>query len=220
MEEKLHDKLETKGIKQTGNKTVEGSAVASPSPGSRSKIQQIDFKDSAILGIKKTNTEFGLRRFKWFKFNVSKGTSLKGLLLRFARNTERKDFVIHFWFQGKSDYYTLGRFPNLRCKAVEKTCLELAETHQDERGNWIKSPIQTRKDKKRIVAKKDTTLPAGKTVNEVIESYCGTDEEEGHRGFLKDMKQGYKTSKSAKSKSIILTIKTFLSFINSDKAIF
>ena len=54
MEEKLHDKLETKGIKQTGNKTVEGSAVASPSPGSRSKIQQIDFKDSAILGIKKT----------------------------------------------------------------------------------------------------------------------------------------------------------------------
>ena len=42
-------------------------------------------------------------------------------------------------------------------------------------------------------------MPAGKTINEVGESYCGADEKEGHRGFLKDIKSGYKTSKSAKN---------------------
>ena len=42
-------------------------------------------------------------------------------------------------------------------------------------------------------------MPAGKTINEVIESYCGADEEQGHRGFLKDIKSGKKTSKSAKN---------------------
>ena len=181
MTEKLDNKLETGEIKQT-----------------RNKRPIIPFRDSAIDRIKKTDTEFGRKRFKEFKFNISKGTSLKGLLLRFSKATERKDFTMSFWFKGEPDYYTIGTFPNIRCKDVEKLCMELAETHQDERGHWIKNPNETRADEKRIVPKKDTSLPTGKTVNEVLESYCGADEAEGHRGFLKDVKQGYKTSKSAK----------------------
>ena len=199
MKDKLPNKLVTDEIKQTSNKIVEASPIGSASPSSRKKIELIPFRDSAIDKITKTNTEFGASRFKWFKFDVSKDTSLKGLLLRFTRSTSRRDFIINFWFKGKGQYYTIGQFPHIRCKDVEKICLELSESHQDERGNWSKSPIETRKDTKRIIPKEDTTAPAGKTINEVLESYCGADEEEGHRGFLKDVKQGYKTSKSAKS---------------------
>jgi len=182
MKEELPNKLVNEEIKQT-----------------RKKIESLPFRDSSIESIKKTNTEFGSAIYKWFKFDVSKDTSLKGLLLRFAKSTGNKVFVINFWYEGRGQYYTIGQFPNIRCKDVEKICLKLTETHQDNRGLWIKSPLQTRADEKRLIPKKDTSLPAGKTVNEVLESYCGADEEEGHRGFLKDIKQGYKTSKSAKT---------------------
>ena len=61
MKEKLPNKLVTDGIKQTSNKLVEASPNGSDSP--RSKIQPIEFRDSSILGIKKTNTKFWPRRF-------------------------------------------------------------------------------------------------------------------------------------------------------------
>ena len=76
------------------------------------------------------------------------------------------------WFSGKTNHYTIGQFPNIKCKDVEKICLDLANTHQDERGLWIKSPIKTRVDEKRLVEKPDTTLTAGKSLNDVIEDYC------------------------------------------------
>tara|TARA_R100001530_G_C4317015_1_gene154658 strand:+ start:263 stop:2008 length:1746 start_codon:yes stop_codon:yes gene_type:complete len=199
MFKKLDNKLAKDPIKQTGNE--EGSAPASleASPGSRKKRPLIAFRDSAIERIKKIDIKFGNSGFKEFKFNVSKGTSLKGLLLRISRRTERKDFTMDIWIHGKKTHYTIGTFPTLRCKDIERICLELAETHQDEKGYWIKNPIETKRDKKRLIPKEDTTIPAGKTVNDTIESYCGADEAEGHRGLLKDVKQGYKTSKSAKN---------------------
>ncbi len=70
---KLDNKLETNQIKQTGNKR-----------------ELIPFRDSSIEAIKKTNIDFKGKRFKEFKFDVSKGSSLKGLLLRFSFKTERK----------------------------------------------------------------------------------------------------------------------------------
>ena len=72
MTEKLDNKLETGEIKQT-----------------RNKRPIIPFRDSAIDRIKKTDTEFGRKRFKEFKFNISKGTSLKGLLLRLDKFSEK-----------------------------------------------------------------------------------------------------------------------------------
>ena len=53
----------------------------------------------------------------------------------------------------------------------------------------LKSPIKTRVDEKRLVDKPDTTLTAGKSVNEVIEDYC-------KGGFEKDNRVGSRTSKS------------------------
>ena len=199
MNKKLEYKLATHPIKQTSKQEGSASPSGSASPGSWKKRPLIAFKDNAIERIKKIDIAFGTSRFKEFKFDVSKGTSLKGLLLRLSRRTGRKDFTMDIWIHGKKTHYTIGTFPNIRCKDVEKICMELAETHQDEKGNWIKSPLITRRNSTRLVPKKDTTMPAGKTINEVIESYCGADEKEGHRGFLKDIKNGYKTSKSAKN---------------------
>ena len=174
---KLDNKLATDEIKQTGNK--------------KSKRELIPFRDSAIEKISKTNINFELKRFKEFKFDVSKGSSLKGLLLRFSRNTERKYFTMGIWIHGKKQHYTIGQFPQIRCKEVERICLDLAETHQDERGLWLKNPNQTKADEKRLVEKPDTTITAGKSINEVIEDYC-------KGGFEKDTKFGKRTSKSCK----------------------
>jgi|TARA_B100000315_G_scaffold196505_1_gene187619 integrase len=199
MNKKLYNKLGKEEINQTREKNGSASPIGSASPRSGNKRPSLAFRDSAIERIKKIDIAFGSKSYKQFKFDVSKGTSLKGLLLRVSRRTGRKDFYLSLWFHGKPTNYTIGTFPNIRCKDVEKICLELAETHQDEKGNWIKSPLITRRNSTKLVPKKDTTMPAGKTINEVIESYCGADEKEGHRGFLKDIKNGYKTSKSAKN---------------------
>jgi integrase len=171
MEEKLDNKHATDPIKQT-----------------RNKREIMSFRDSAIEKISIKNLNFGSNRFRQFKFNVSKGSSLKGLLLRVSKSG-RKDFIMDIWFSGKTNHYTIGQFPHIKCKDVEKICLDLADTHQDERGLWIKSPVQTKIDEKRLVDKPDTTLTAGKSLNDVIEDYC-------KGGFEKDNKVGSRTSKS------------------------
>jgi integrase len=184
MTDKLDNKLETSEIKQTRNKRT-----------------LITFRDSTIEKITKANTDFNLKRFRLFKFDVPKGSSLKGLTLRVSKDTGAKYFILSFWFNNRSDYYPLGKFPQIRCKDVERLCLELAETHQDSRGIWIKNPNQTRIDEKRLVEKPDTTKPKGYTINEVIEAYCGAElpGEQTERGFSKDRKEGYRRAKSCRN---------------------
>ena len=67
MTEKLDNEHATDQIKQT-----------------RHKREIIFFRDSAIEKISIKNLNFGSKRFKQFKFDISKGSSLKGLLLRFV----------------------------------------------------------------------------------------------------------------------------------------
>ena len=132
MTEKLDTKLDTVEITQT-----------------RSKRPTISFRDSAVDKITKTNTEFGNRQVKEFKFDVPKGSSLKGLQLRFYRTTGVKNFVLSIWVNQRNEYYIIGAYPNIRCKDVEKICLDLTDAHQDQRGLWIKNPNKTRIDEKR-----------------------------------------------------------------------
>ena len=175
MREKLDTELDNNKIKQT-----------------RKQRPTIPFRDSSIDKISKTNTEFGNRPFKEFKFDVPKGSSLKGLMLTFSRKTESKKFLLGLWFNNRNEYYIIGSYPNIRCKDVEKICLELADRHQDHRGLWIKNPNQTKADEKRLIEKPDTTVTAGKTINETIEDCC-------KGGFEKDYKLGNRTSKSCKT---------------------
>ena len=172
MTEKLDTTLELNEIKQT-----------------RTKRKTIPFRDSALDKINRTTTDFGPKKYIAYNFDVSKGSSLKGLMLKFYKQTQKKSFVLSFWFNNRNDYYIVGSYPNIRCKDVEKKCLELAETHQDDRGIWIKNPNETRADEKRLIEKPDTTITAGKSINEAIEDYC-------KGGFEKDYKFGNRTSKS------------------------
>ena len=184
MNKKLDTKLELNDIKQT-----------------RTKRKTVPFRDSAIDKITKTTTEFGAKKYVAYNFDVSKGSSLKGLMIKFYKQTEKKSFVLSFWFNNRNEYYIVGTYPNLRCKEVEKICLDLASTHQDDRGLWIKNPNKTRADEKRLVDKPDTTKPKGYSINEIIEAYCGAEMpgEEIERGFSKDRKDGYRASKSCRS---------------------
>ena len=172
MKEKLDTKLETDEIKQT-----------------RTKRPTISFRDSAIDKLTKTNTTFNNKKLNTYKFDVPKGSSLKGLQLNFHCNSGIKNFVLSLWVNKRNEYYTIGAYPNIRCKDVEKILLDLTDTHQDNRGLWIKSPIKTRVDEKRLIDKPDTTITAGKSINDVIEDYC-------RGGFEKDNKIGKRTSKS------------------------
>jgi len=184
MKEKLDTELELKEIKQTRTKRI-----------------TLPFRDSAIEKITRTNQIFGTKNYLAYNFDVSKGSSLKGLMMKFYKQTQKKSFVLSFWFNNRNEYYILGSFPNIRCKDVERLCLELAETHQDDRGIWIKNPNQTRADEKRLVEKPDTTAARGYTLNEVIEAYCGAElpGEQTERGFSKDRKEGYRRAKSCRN---------------------
>ena len=72
---KINDKHTTEEIKQTRNKRV-----------------LIPFKDSLIKKISIKNLDFELKEFK---LDISKGSSLKGQLLRISRKTRKKDFTIN-----------------------------------------------------------------------------------------------------------------------------
>ena len=184
MKEKLDHKLVTNEITQTCNEKI-----------------KLAFRDSSIDKTDRTKIYFGTKSQKLIKFDVPKGSSLKGLNLRISKSTGKKYFVLSIWFNNRNQYYSIGAYPNIRCKDVERICLELAETHQDERGIWIKNPNKTRIDEQRLVDKPDTTKPKGYTVNEVIEAYCGAElpGETTDRGFSRDRKDGYRRAKSCRN---------------------
>jgi hypothetical protein len=94
MNKKLDIKLELDEINQT-----------------RTKRPVISFRDSTIHKITKSKTTFGTKKYIAFNFDVSKGSSLKGLMLKFYKQTEKKSFVLSFWFNKKNNYYIIGSYP-------------------------------------------------------------------------------------------------------------
>ena len=106
MNEKLDNKLVKAEIKQTCNK------------------QKISFRDSAIDKVDRDKIVFGTGPHKLIKFDVPKGSSLKGLNLRISKSTAKKYFVLSVWYNNRNQYYSIGAYPRLRCKEVERLCLE------------------------------------------------------------------------------------------------
>ena len=86
MKEKLDTQLDNSKIIQT-----------------RKQREVIPFRDSAISKITRSNTKFGGKAFKEYKFDVPKGSSLKGLLLRFSFKTESKKLLLGFWFNKRNE---------------------------------------------------------------------------------------------------------------------
>ena len=107
-------------------------------------------------------------------FDVSKNTILKGLKLKVGRKTKKKYFFLRYWFNGVGLPLTIGQFVKdvFGVKECEKYLYELAKSHQDNKGHWIKDPKQTIKDKETKISKAVIEESSKLTINEVIERLC------------------------------------------------
>ena len=162
------------------------------------KIKQtspIRFRDEAINKIRKQNINFGKRSYIFIPFIVSKDSHQKGLKLRVYKGSSKnkdtkKVFYVQYWFNAKASKFKLGTYQqNFGVKECDELLAKIHKEHTDPKtGYWIKDPVETFRNEKRIVEKPDTTQPKGYTVNEVIEAYCGASlpGETTERGFSKD----------------------------------
>ena len=79
-----------------------------------------------------------------------------------------------FWFQGKSYVYSVGkRIPgSWGVSEVEDKLLPIVRSHTNDKGHWIKSPIQSEideaKKRERLIEKDQYVQAERKTINEVI----------------------------------------------------
>jgi integrase len=189
-DEKLDTKLEQVEIKQT-----------------RSSVEPIRFTENAINKVRKENYVFGKRPNLYIPFEVSKDSHLKGLKLRIYKGASgeketKKVFYVQYWFNGKADKHSIGQYnQRFGVRECDEYLINLVKTHTDSKTRfWIKDPNETKRDEKRLIEKPDTTTAKGYTVNEVIEAYCGAPifNEEAERGFSKDRRDGYRSSKHAR----------------------
>jgi len=185
MTEKLEPGLEQVEIKQT-----------------RTAPDPIRFNNASINKIRASQYNFGNKNFLFIPFNVSKDSHQRGLKLKIFKGKDKKVFFLQYWFNGKPSKYKIGNYSQIfGAEECDNELFKLYKSHTDPHtGYWIKDPNETRKNEDRIVEKPDTTAAKGLTVNEVIEAYCGADlpGEITERGFSKDRKDGYRTSKHAR----------------------
>ena len=114
------------------------------------------------------------RKEKITPLEVDRNTILKGLKLIEYNATNAKFFLLHYWFRGRSKTLRIGKFiPGIfGTKQVEEKLFNLAKTHQDEMGYWIRDPYLTDKEKKRVITKDQHLESKKKTINEVIKEFC------------------------------------------------
>jgi len=163
----------------------------------RTHLEPIRFREDAIIRVKNSQYNFNNRSFLFIPFKVSNDSHQKGLKLKIFKGTARdnkinkKIFFIQYWFSGRPSKHKIGNYSqSFGVKECDEYLSELHKTHTDSRtGYWIKDPNETAKNEKRLVDKPDTTITAGKSLNDVIEDYC-------KGGFEKDNKVGSRTSKS------------------------
>jgi len=175
MTEKLEPQLEQIEIKQT-----------------RTFLEPIRFREDAINRVKNTQYKFNNNSFLFIPFKVSNDSHQKGLKLKIFKGTtedskiNKKIFFIQYWFNGRPSKHKIGNYSqSFGVKECDEYLSKLHETHTDSRtGYYIKDPNETAKNDKRIVPKPDTTLTAGKTINEVIEDYCNNNHRSKIRAHL------------------------------------
>jgi len=146
-------------------------------------ISKIKFDDRAIDKIVVDDLDFSFvdkngnnkfRRQIIIPFDVPKRSFLKGLKLCIQRDTGSKLFWLLFWFQGKSYVYSVGkRIPgSWGVSEVEDKLLPIVRSHTNDKGHWIKSPIQSEideaKKRERLIEKDQYVQAERKTINEVI----------------------------------------------------
>ena len=118
-------------------------------------------------------------------------SGIKGLKLKCIKSTKRKFFVQNFWFDKKSDYWTVGEFrPKIfGVKDCKTKVVEVMDTHTDDNGLWINNPKITQKQKKDRITKAELQNRKMLTVREAIVKLC-------EANFPKISRQGTLTGKS------------------------
>jgi sugar O-acyltransferase (sialic acid O-acetyltransferase NeuD family) len=99
---------------------------------------------------------------------------LKGLKLSQSNVTKRKYFVQNFWFNNKSDYWTVGEFrlDVYGINQCRKEVNEIMDDHTNSEGLWIKNPKITKRHKNERVKKAEILNRQMKTVRECIVELC------------------------------------------------
>ena len=144
-------------------------------------------------------TDYAIDKYQ-FNFDNYKGKSvgvklensgLKGLKLTQYKTSKKKYFHQKFWFDGKTDLWSVGEF--IKGKFGIKECktkvVAIMNDHTDDNGLWIKSPKITAKQHKQRVTQAELENRKMKTVGECIELLC-------KGGFPKIRREGTLTGKS------------------------
>jgi len=118
-------------------------------------------------------------------------SGLKGLKLTQYKTSKKKYFHQKFWFDGKTDLWSVGEFikGKFGIKECQTKVIQIMKTHTDDNGMWIKSPKITAKLRKLRITKAELENRKLLTVNECIEKLC-------QANFPKIRKTGTLTGKS------------------------
>ena len=157
-ESKLGTELEHKKITQTGAQRF-----------------KLKFTDYAVDKFFASFFEDGkVKARKYIPFDVSRHTILKGLKLVQYQKSKKKYFILKYWFNNKSKLITIGEFilNKFGCRECENKVFEIARAHQDDKGKWIKDPLQTMHNEDRRIESSVVEDSYKLTVNEVIERLC------------------------------------------------
>jgi len=145
--DKLHTKLETGLVK----KTVE-----------------LRFTDYSI---NKFKPDYKNAKNKYYPIIDS---GIKGLKLLCVKSSGNKFLTQQYWFNGKSDYWTVGQFRKdiFGIKECRTKVVAIMEDHTDDNGLWIKSPKITAKQIKQRISKAELENRQLITITTAIERYC------------------------------------------------
>ena len=140
-----------------------------------SKIDHFAFTFGNSESMSHEAIKLAKKRFKYIPFKVSKDSHQKGLVLKILKgrpgnSQTEKIFYLRFWFGGKADMHWIGKYSQtFGTRECDDYLSKLVKTHTDTRtGYWIKDPNETTKNEKRLVDKPDTTLTAGKSLNDAV----------------------------------------------------
>jgi len=100
-------------------------------------------------------------------------SGVKGLLLSQGIKTKKKYFNQQFWFDGKSNNWTIGEFRLgiFGVKECQTKVVAIMKTHTDDNGLWIKSPKMTAKQQKQRISKAEVENRQMITITTAIERF-------------------------------------------------
>ena len=137
--------------------------------------------EAAKKPIELKNTDYAINKFqsdfskgqKTIRTKIS-NSGIKGLKISQNITTKRKYFIQQFWFDGKSDHWTVGEFRLgiFGVKDCKTKVVNIMDTHTHDNGLWKKNPKVALKHSKERTTKAELADRTMLTVNECIERLC------------------------------------------------